>query len=474
MRILAAIANYGLKNSAYLSRLIDEYRSMSCEVDIVVLSNVSKDLGADIEVVVGLPARDPWSLPFAHKAIFTERAGDYDLFIYSEDDTLVAQRNIDAFLKATELLPEDEIAGFLRYEQDDEGRKYCSTIHSYFHWIPGSVKRRGGCAFAELTNAHSACYILTRDQLHKAISSGGYLVGPHQGRYDLLCTAATDPYTQCGFTKVVCISHIEDFLLHHLPNRYVGRAGLRISEMKTQINALLASAGEEEAKAELFPTVANLNEPTWDKLYYEKCRDDVLTLVPKHSEDVLSVGCGWGATEAKLVGKGIRVVGVPLDSIIAVSAKSRGVDVLVPDLGKARESLDGEKFDCILFLDVLGRLQHPRKTLSEYSSLLGEKGRVIITVPNSRSLKYLYRIVRGRHIFRRFDSTHIRFTTRRSTAKWIRRSGLAIIDLRYEVTNRFAWLSRASLGLLNGFLASEILLVAEKDLEHTCNERENG
>ena len=69
MKILVVIANYGLKNQAYLKTLINEYKSMSYDVDIVILSNVPKELGSGIEVRVGLPAKNPWSLPFGHKEL---------------------------------------------------------------------------------------------------------------------------------------------------------------------------------------------------------------------------------------------------------------------------------------------------------------------------------------------------------------------------------------------------------------------
>ena len=53
MRILVAITNYGLKNQVYLKRLIHEYNAMSYDVDIVIFSNIPKDLGPNIEVKVG-------------------------------------------------------------------------------------------------------------------------------------------------------------------------------------------------------------------------------------------------------------------------------------------------------------------------------------------------------------------------------------------------------------------------------------
>ncbi len=43
-----------------------------------------------------------------------------------------------------------------------------------------------GETYAQFTNAHSACYILTRDQLRRAIASGGFMTEPYAGEYDML------------------------------------------------------------------------------------------------------------------------------------------------------------------------------------------------------------------------------------------------------------------------------------------------
>src|SRR5215467_11650345 len=115
MKILVAITSYGTANDKYLMRLIEEYRSMSHDVDIVVLSNIAKSVDG-VEVRVGMPTKDPWSLPFAHKQVLAERVNDYDLFIYSEDDTLITEANIRAVLDLSKQLPEREIPGFFRYE----------------------------------------------------------------------------------------------------------------------------------------------------------------------------------------------------------------------------------------------------------------------------------------------------------------------------------------------------------------------
>ena len=109
--------------------------------------------------------------------------------------------------------------------------------------------------------------MLTQKQLKMAIDSGGYLVGPHDERYDLLVTAATDPYTQCGLSKVICISHLQDFEIHHLPDIYIGRLGLADGEFQRQIEALLRNAGNGDSRGGLFPVETKLKqEPMEQKL----------------------------------------------------------------------------------------------------------------------------------------------------------------------------------------------------------------
>src|SRR5579864_7031120 len=143
-KILVAIASWNTKNDQYLAQLVREYRSMSYDVDIVVLSNLRKEVGPGVElVVVDLRGRDPWSLPFAHKEILARRQNDYDLFIYSEDDILITERNLSAFQKISAVLCEDELAGFFRFEEGPHGEQHFPDAHHHFHWDPASIRARG-------------------------------------------------------------------------------------------------------------------------------------------------------------------------------------------------------------------------------------------------------------------------------------------------------------------------------------------
>ena len=139
MRILAVIVNYGRANDRFLAQVLKD-RSMRYDLDIVVISNIAKDLGAGVEVMAGLPTKDPRSLPFASRKIFAERMERYDVFIHAEDDVLITEENIDSCLDATAVLPADEIAGFVHAEEDPQGT---STLILRMRAFTGIFHRSG-------------------------------------------------------------------------------------------------------------------------------------------------------------------------------------------------------------------------------------------------------------------------------------------------------------------------------------------
>ena len=193
MKILAVISNYGTSNNEYLQEVLRELRGMTDHhADIVVLSDAPKDFGADIKVQVGLPSKDPWTLPFAHKDVFVQNINAYDLFLYNEDDIRITEAHINAFLEATRVLHDDEIAGFMRYEVDSAGTRYFCDVHGRYRWDPRFTGQRGTQVFGYFTNEHAGCFLLTQDQLRRSIASGGFRVPPHKGRYGLPESAATD------------------------------------------------------------------------------------------------------------------------------------------------------------------------------------------------------------------------------------------------------------------------------------------
>jgi len=467
-KALVAIASYGTRNDAYLSRLVHEYRSMSFDTHIVLLSNIdkSKTFPGTEPFVVDLRGRDPWSLPFPHRRIFADRMNDYDLFIYSEDDTPIMEKNVRAFLEVSETLPENEIAGFLRFERDPEGGVNYPELHGHFHWDPGSVRSRGERTFAYFTNEHSACYMLTRQQLKRAIDSGGFLVEPHEGKYDLLCSAATDPYTQCGFQKLICISRLDDFLIHHLPNKYVGtHFGVDDSELRRQIDWLLKIGKNGRRPQSLFATETKLEDSEYSKNYYEPVNPNVVSLLPAGARDILSIGCGWGATEAWLAEKGLRVTAVPLDPVIPGGASEKGVEIIEGDFESARTKLVGRQFDCLLLLNVLHLVHDPVGVLSSFGSLLASGSVAIISVPNHRKLSVIAGRIRGDECLKdlgNYEATGTHATSHAVVRRWCEAAGLKVLRIVNVVPKRAEIANRLTLGSFSSLLASELIVSATR------------
>jgi len=465
LRLLVVIANYGTANDKYLSRLIDEYRSMPYTTDIVVLSNVPKDLGRDVQVVVGLPSKDPHSLPFGHKQVFANRINNYDLFIYTEDDILITQRNVEAFLRVAAVLSDNELAGFLRFENDKDGKVFYPDVHWTYHWEARSGRSRAGHTFAFLSNEHAGCFMLTRQQLQRAIQSGGFLVGPHQGKHTMLETAATDPYTQCGFTKLICISHLKDFIVHHLPNKYIGKMGLDAVQFEYQIRALLKIAAEGDTPSPLLDTHPEFKASHFGKNYYEPTRTDFVSLIPASARSVLSIGCGCGATEETLAHSGKRVVAIPLDPVISACAQARGVELVQGDLKIALARLSGESFDCLLVSNVLHLVQDPSEFLASSACLLSDKAVVIAAVPNLLRVPVQWRKLCGAESHRflgDYTRSGVHFTSRGTVRKWLRRAGLRVERFADVLPDRAQAVCRGTLGLMTPFLSSEIVVVAAR------------
>ena len=467
IRLLVVLANYGTSNDVYLARVLEEYRKMPYDVDVVVISNVPKSLGPDVEVALTIPPKNPDKFPFAHKKILAERMPFYDLFIYSEDDTRYTQRNIEAFLKATEVLPDNEVAGFLNTEIDTNGNLYFCNVNFCYHWDPSSLKSRGGYTFAYFTNEHSASYLLTQRQLRRAIQSGGFLVEPHEGKYGLREAAATDFYTQCGFTKMICLSDLDDFLIRHLPgNKFARRPFAARSEFQRQIDSLLRIEETGRPRKPLFEPETRAMHSRWSKDYYEPVRSEVLSLIPEGIRSVLSIGCGWGALEGHLVQKGVRVVAVPMDSVIAACPEAKGVEMVYGDFESARKQLSAEKFDAVLLSNVLHLVRNPLKVLSSFVELIREGGVALVCVPNLAQVTTIWRRLCRHPNYRhlgRYDRAGLHLTGPGLVRKWFRDCRLKVEKMEYVVPAR-AEAARRLLGkIADPLIGEEVIAIGRKN-----------
>ena len=442
--------------------MLSAYREMPLEVSLVVLSNIPKDLGADVEVRVGLPTPNPWSLPFAHRTLFKERIEDYDVFIYSEDDTLAPWATLSAYLESLKILEDREIAGFLRTETAPDGTVYYSTCHSFFRWIPSSLRVRGGHLWARYSNDHSAFFVASREQLRQAIQSGGFPTMPHQGRFDMLCSAATDLYTRCGFERLICIDRIAEFALAHLPNKYIGKIGLPEEELHWQIDALRKiHAGGLPAEEMLQPET--LLPGCLGSKRFREAPDPVFNqMLDGCGKNLLVWGAGDGLFEASLQKDEKRVAAYPLNAVMGECCRRRGLQVVSPT--RPAGSIDEGPFDAVLLRDILHLVERPEMVLEEVRRLLRPGGRVLVRVPNFHSLKMIKNLLfnklfRGPWTGERIGATPF---TRKALSRLLATSGFGGLEFKFEPLESFYGLHRFAVGPLSQTFSSGIYLRAGK------------
>ena len=462
MRVLVAIANYGTGNRQYLESVLDAYRLMPIDVKIVVLSDRPKDLGEDIEVRVGLPSKNPWSLPFAHRSLFRERLNDYDWFVYSEDDTLLNYHNLTAVVEASKLLGKTEIAGFLRTEKSVDGNIYYSSCHSHFRWFPGSVRERTGHLWAAYSNEHAACFVASREQLTDAIHSGGFPLAPHEGRYDMLVSAATDIYSQCGMERLLCLDRLDDFTLPHLPNKYIGRMGLPCNEMDWQLDALRKIYRGESTEEEMCDPETKFPGSYGSKHFREEPDPFLQSMVDPIKGLVVVWGAGDGLFEQGFVRPGRRVGVVAFNAVMAECCKRRGIDVL--GIARLAPGTARVTADALILADVLHLVRDPHELLMQVQGTLKSSGTLLIRVPNFRNISMIKR--RWKNPAFRLplipETTGAFAFTEGQLTKLLQRSGYTTIDCRALVTDRLERINKLTFGFFSSNLSQFLYIIAKK------------
>jgi 2-polyprenyl-3-methyl-5-hydroxy-6-metoxy-1,4-benzoquinol methylase len=258
---------------------------------------------------------------------------------------------------------------------------------------------------------------------------------------------------------------LDDFIVSHLPNKYVGVLGVQGTDFYLQREALLQIARGERETTQLLAAETNLPNFKWSKYYYEPARTDVVNLVPAGARSVLSVGCGWGALEESLIRRQIRVVGIPLDSVIATCAEARGVETLEPDFQSASKQLEGEQFDCVLISNVLHLLRDPTAILARCAEFLSLKGCIVLVEPNFVYLKFLLEAFsdwRKGEDARGQSSTFVRPTTHRLLRRWLKDAGFTVDQVVNALPRRMRRLSAAEWRFLAPILARDVIVRARR------------
>jgi 2-polyprenyl-3-methyl-5-hydroxy-6-metoxy-1,4-benzoquinol methylase len=256
---------------------------------------------------------------------------------------------------------------------------------------------------------------------------------------------------------------MNDFTVHHLSNKYVGRVGVDEPEMRRQIRALMEIERVGKPPQRLLTAETKLPDGIYSKDYYERATPEIMALIPKSARSILSIGCGCGATEIALAESGLSVTAVPLDAVISLGAAESGVEMSDADFRAAREQLEGRRFDAILMLNVLHLAPDPAEVLASFSALLSTAAPIIIQSPNMSNLPAIWRQIRGRRIEtpHSFAASGTHFSSRRTLKKWCGKAGLTIERATEILHGRFVLCERMVPAAARRFLASDFIATAK-------------
>ncbi|NID11657.1 class I SAM-dependent methyltransferase [Fibrivirga algicola] len=158
-----------------------------------------------------------------------------------------------------------------------------------------------------------------------------------------------------------------------------------------------------------------------DRQYYAQNRDEMLKYISPDTKSLLDVGCSSGVFGAAVKEHyGSTVWGIEPDEKAAKLAEVL-LDRVYNTVFDENLNLNGKKFDCIVFNDVLEHLVNPVAALELCKSYLTDKGIIVCSIPNIRFFDAVYQIIINKDFPQTdsgiFDKTHLRFFTKKSIVR---------------------------------------------------------
>lgn len=195
----------------------------------------------------------------------------------------------------------------------------------------------------------------------------------------------------------------------------------------------LSFNNNEKEKNELFKLNKKVFKGKWgfDIDYYSKSRNEIIQFI-KDDEDkpvhVLEIGCGCGATLAKIKYlwphaevKGIELIGAVAD------IGANNFDIIQGNI----EEMDmlpyrDDYFDYVIFADVLEHLREPQKALEKIRRYMKNDAALIVSVPNFMNITVMLPLLRGNLEYADegiLDKTHLKMFTMKSCIEMLTQAG---------------------------------------------------
>ena len=169
--------------------------------------------------------------------------------------------------------------------------------------------------------------------------------------------------------------------------------------------------------------------------YYENNRPEMLNYLPENAKVVLDAGCAVGGFGAAVKEKfNAEVWGLELDVDSSKIASSRLDKVIQGDIAQTISQLPENKFDAIVFNDVLEHLVNPYDILTQLKKNLTSEGVIVCSIPNARYWRVFKQYVFGKNWKYVedgvMDKTHLRFFTKRSIYEMFDALGYKVLETK--------------------------------------------
>ena len=213
-----------------------------------------------------------------------------------------------------------------------------------------------------------------------------------------------------------------------------------------------------------------MNYESKEKDYFQNVRLDLLSLLKFDSSNkILEVGAGHGETLSYLKENNIvnEVIGI---DIVKGNDNSNIDRFIVQEIEKVDLSEYIDYFDVIILADILEHLIDPQIILEKLKRCLKTDGRILISVPNIRNVKSLFKIfVKGDFSYEErgiFDYTHLRFFCKKNIKELVINSGfkneIIISSFKKKKKNVFLKIVNSiTFGVFEEFLTVQYLVKAK-------------
>jgi GT2 family glycosyltransferase/2-polyprenyl-3-methyl-5-hydroxy-6-metoxy-1,4-benzoquinol methylase/glycosyltransferase involved in cell wall biosynthesis len=167
-----------------------------------------------------------------------------------------------------------------------------------------------------------------------------------------------------------------------------------------------------------------------------------LVLMAGTGRTVLETGPATGYITRALTERGCRVTGIEIDPVAAKQAAAYAERVIVGDLETVdfQEAFGEQRFDVVMFGDVLEHLVDPLAVLVRVRSILAPRGFVVASVPNVAHGSVRLALLAGRFEYSSeglLDRTHLRFFTRETIMQLFDDAGYRIEELGQTTADPF-------------------------------------